>query len=1755
MITHTQTDPVSDGTTLTDRAPVHEKKTFHDPEEKQHGWAAELRPQFRRSTLPDIALSERLIEAVGDHQVLLKLQDKPNQCCIVGSLVLQRILSQRYLGLDDKLDRDLYPIEDVDVWFTSEEALQEFSKRLHEGFAGDHILKLTDIHSYRSGLYIHPLRLYGNHDDPSDNSRFRAKIDLSSPETVGSSEAPDPDHPGHNKLTIFGQTRKIFAHTVESSQRLPMANIDGKTEPAPALTDESYLELLETTLMMEKSFPSTVTKHSENKLTSQDKIRQNILPLLLYMEATRKMVNPWWQPDAFSEQLLRLCHAHIPEQTHTLIELLRKKAPGNAKKLQRILGLSEPETQTEAAHKTILQSPSQKTNAPVNVSLTEEKYQEPAQMPKAPIPPASRLEEPQNHDIQQSSVTPDQTRSASPSPELVSDTKHSPAPIKKKKSSPSKLSEPPTRPDQEKDAAKVRTNHTPKVSRRIQALEKALEQRPSPLTSPLTVPPDIQTKILLAPDEELDACLQGTGLSELQKRTKHPDRCLTNILSLRKAMRQLSREVYHPDYSGEIHSNLCQLTNDKKSLSQALVVIQAIDHRLCPYAGYLEAMILQQLNHLNHVETPQQNIDYLLYQAARSGIPAAAMALLKNALGEPASQFPASAAARLVMSSASQPDSYKLHILRADPYPVFSDGMSQTLKMLERGLTGVSQENGCLVLGESLQQLASTLPEQEARERTLMLASTAFALSGQHNRIKNCQKKAQIESTTGLSNKKLFDWLILSFMDESSKAPFDDRFAQRLTVMPESQLCTALIRGDEKAFTSATAKLDANQSCHWFDWLPLCIPIKKLSQTTTSEALKKFWPNHNVHQTPSTGIAKLPRQEIWPTHAPQEASQIHIAFGAENSDAVLHLIADTRNMDYLLSQRLLKNTIAGEHHDSVVWQGIVKTSDALQLLGAKAVDDSVFIDLDFSCTQETQRAALALLEDAMNNHGNPYAALLYARLNRAVLVQNRATPEGEQNWYNHYLIPLYFSAVQGCLSATDDLFLELLNGHADALLVPIMDVFCNRYKSPQIHQLQFQMTWDHPGHLEQNIRTYHVLAALNAQSPHEAWQEFLSGQLPQISAKKANNNPLSKVRHGWVGATLYAFLEEKDDINLSFSIGSEDRLLDIPLGFQFSMMASLACLPQHIQKKVKKQTLDILHPEVKSLMTPPSDEVLEGSGEAPLSHEACRKILPYVLWQLPGSGLREWIPVLKKRAAGRKQTRPVGHGGEQLVTLYHYTRQLEQQGSDVRTTDIPHPEIHPWVETYQLLKPDAHIRLKTLSPELSEHAQKLKQMEETLVSQLQAPSESSLPLVQILAPVCLQPVNDHSPVILNFTSIQEIENCLARLEKNKEAQLPYDPYIPLMKGLCLMAKQKESISQSVIVQTATHMLESALWGSQDAARYFARLAMCYHNSPMSLERVLEVFLMQRQRARQHAVLFTSPISIPEDREKGQILEVLDRLCLNKEWGNQPDIPQEEFLKKQLIPELSALLPQIRNHETRAQLSLLISHAYKLMGVDGRYKLFKDLQLSSLSTSTLLQWSKHIKRAPGNDIAIQIWCEEQQENLGNCLLKRTEPNLIVTPNIVKFPSFATALSGHFWEWHHQDGSWLQLPVFMSSNGLQSWLRTHPKSYCYLDKTTGRTSVALLPGIRASEKYQCLVNEKFMHCLRTGDEFRVPYPNSEPQMTIGRHGHNAHEMERVHIAPPPPKSQHEAAINPTSHPKTKAKAKKKSRHKSTSRDDIG
>ena len=258
--------------------PKHEAKAFIDPEADRHAWAEALRPDITRPSLPDQKLSQRLIKEVAVYATKLKTEDKKLPFCIVGSRVLQRILTTRFQINSSNLDWETYPVEDTDIWFTDNQALTDFYSHFCAIFKNSHQLKENQLHCYVNGLCIFPVLLFDTGDEMKGD-RFRAKLDLVAPlDKAPAGEAWPPLSGDPTFTDVRDYARFRFHRLIHNAQPQPLAVYDDNTIKAPSLTDLGYLTSLNDVLSGELKYPEWQTPRTVNKSTSGDKVKHWFFP-------------------------------------------------------------------------------------------------------------------------------------------------------------------------------------------------------------------------------------------------------------------------------------------------------------------------------------------------------------------------------------------------------------------------------------------------------------------------------------------------------------------------------------------------------------------------------------------------------------------------------------------------------------------------------------------------------------------------------------------------------------------------------------------------------------------------------------------------------------------------------------------------------------------------------------------------------------------------------------------------------------------------------------------------------------------------------------------------------------------------------------------------------------------------------------------------------------------------------------------------------------------------------------------------------------------------------------------------------------------------------------------------------------------------------------------------------------------------------------------------------------------------------------
>ena len=195
---------------------------------------------------------------------------------------------------------------------------------------------------------------------------------------------------------------------------------------------------------------------------------------------------------------------------------------------------------------------------------------------------------------------------------------------------------------------------------------------------------------------------------------------------------------------------------------------------------------------------------------------------------------------------------------------------------------------------------------------------------------------------------------------------------------------------------------------------------------------------------------------------------------------------------------------------------------------------------------------MELLKEAIEEHANPYACWVYARLLRPELLQDFPTANGRQAWYEKYLGLMVFAANMGVTGAADDLLAEATAGRADGLLITIAALTGRRYK--QAARLQLTLTLP-------SIEDSHTMGALQnyeGEPNHDNWRAHLHKSLKNIPE---TTDITHSIRMFWLSNLIYSFAPHSGTASSTTQMHVYTKDLKLPRELEISIVTALEYFP------------------------------------------------------------------------------------------------------------------------------------------------------------------------------------------------------------------------------------------------------------------------------------------------------------------------------------------------------------------------------------------------------------------------------------------------------------------------------------------------------------------------------------------------------------------------------------------------------------------
>ncbi|MCL6268823.1 hypothetical protein M3P05_02515 [Sansalvadorimonas sp. 2012CJ34-2] len=1102
-----------------------------------------------------------------------------------------------------------------------------------------------------------------------------------------------------------------------------------------------------------------------------------------------------------------------------------------------------------------------------------------------------------------------------------------------------------------------------------------------------------------------------------------------------------------------ILSELAKLRTD------TLHKLQFADLNNIPYANYLQGILT-----LKGSKTAAAY--HALFHAAKAGVTGAALELLRKSLTNNNFPIPTSAIMRLLKSCLERPKPRQLPLrFQYKPIRAPYDVADLVIAAIEKEIVSPISRQAWQKIGDRLKTAGCTeLSIPDDIEKCLLVATCSYSFAENSSLVSSCQKSIPKQATTQSNLIRNFDWFIQRLpiqTDQASKISgqeeatcqhlMKDKFKlpASITDWPQAVFLVNLLTGNDSVLEKSIESLD--NKFFWYDWLPYC-----LSENHDFDWLKSM-PELRSHWKQTQRIRKIcEKEQPVVVDCPPNDFQPVQPFPARSwvSDADEQFSSKIRKFasayatldEQILSLPTKKPSSSRELNPSdsdplqpMVFNGSQLTVQALKALGAspnKSAKNQIDIPL-FSEDQRTQ--AMKLLAQAVTEYGNPYACWIYARLLRPELKNYLALPEVEEQWYNDYLSLLVFATSMGVAGASDDLFAELLEGRADALLETVIEKFIARYSMSRVFSVKFNFPPLTRNHSHQRVCSY---TANESDSNWADWIAQIKSCYPMQSSdiQKTGQPKVDTLHHNrleWIDLILGIFLDiQNSSVNASSLVDMNFRQAAIPL------QIAIKCAVEKITIKNKSallQRLNIfLSHDLKLLISDMhKDEQIHTDQLNDLQLE---KIIRYLCWQpLSPYMNRIWDPIKDKIHPSKKAA---SDNARQLIMFCDYTTLCDT------AKQIPDPaqghirSIWKWLVLYQQLRQGTCEQAVLALPDLTQQASDISRMDDLLWQHItgravEDPDYQSL--YETLKNALLDTENEHGHKSVFLTIASTSAEKLIGLV-SQHARKTVDPYFPLLAGLGLEAKDDPRTFQITTLVAGYQFFYSCLLGSDSAARHLGRLAFKYYNSPVSIERVLNCYLLQAVRKRRHRIDFICESSATCSSGAERILDALDQVCLQAEKGGESSQRTALDIIDQLIPLLKQIRFDSKHSDLRSQLSLMLSHCYKFSGVCKLRSLFDTSDAEHCSYSTLHQWKMHITSFVNEGQIAKETVKSVLNGINKMLKKFGEEGQIsarVSPFVTVYGPENEKEEKQCTAWKVREGYLFDIPVMLGQKEWHDW----------------------------------------------------------------------------------------------------------------------
>ncbi|WP_230460388.1 hypothetical protein, partial [Sansalvadorimonas verongulae] len=1127
----------------------------------------------------------------------------------------------------------------------------------------------------------------------------------------------------------------------------------------------------------------------------------------------------------------------------------------------------------------------------------------------------------------------------------------------------------------------------------------------------------------------------------------------------------------------------------------------------CPYADYLLGLLLLDKPDEKQKTTAAQ----CLVQAACAGATGAALELISQSLIDDTFPIPASAAMALLKSCVERPDNRQLplRIHSQMQSPPFHSG-EQIIALLEQHLHTPMAPYQWVELGHQLSLFSQKT--QDKRERCLLLAACAYSAGQDTASAMKC--RISRKKTDALPCIPAFDWFIMNLPDSLQHPP------ALLTSWLPATLLQNILTKDDNGLTKTleelkhAARQDKFQWFQWLLWLPYCLPDDTDLSWIQGKGKFKSYCQHllavrSLSVGPLTAVsAECQPEQVRPTLPlrPLKADDLNAQLEKEYPDSVVKVANEFQDIALYLTDALRLLSSGGDQPDqpvSVVKLGCQLTAEALHLMGAEVniSDRVIFFPPGYhDISTENRAKALSLLQKAIEHHANPYACWIYGRMIRAQLLPGLATEQGEREWYEQYLSIMVFAAQIGIEGAANDLLAEALTGRADALLTVIATFIGCRFIKPR----RFFLDIAFPP-LVQNEFLKRLTSAKKINNNKDWCRHIISNLGVVIDEAILSKDINHKLRICWLHALLHRRCPDSDKVSLALTMPQELAGLEIPMALQVSIITALEYFGPPVRKYYDDVLSPHVHPSVAMLKSNLSDRGADaaGAGLTP-SPEECVKLLSYLQWQL-GSDQVIFLGEQLKKSISPKNTyvrdRIIPH--QQLLRFVHLTVLSDAYDTLPECRESCIADLVHWFTMYQALSSAKDISLFTPSTDLKDQRQIILETDQRFVASLRRERDSRSPLVELLNILKAVFIRPDTLMVVPLCEPYTARNLLRQLQ-SLPPERSIDPYYCLVKGLCLEHRMGECTSEFDLAQAGVEYINSAMLGSDCAVHHLARLALSQTNSPIALERVLDMFLLQSQRSQRHTVYIHTPADVVVTPGQQSIINALT--SATQSTGQSVS----DIIKNRLIPALERLREGTRFTKSYSpEIGLLLSYCHQKLGINQSCTLFPADYLSSMSASMLHQWQSHLSSLSWGSEEDKVRYKKQQELL-NLALKKSKTAYRMTPYFIRASAHQTKEWDKFEQWHRREGSWHELPVMMGQTELTKWQNKNAGTVIprYQDNTL---ILYHTPGDSLSENYQITLHRLFIDALLTGGYLRIPVTSNPDELALAQYWYDRFRIE--------------------------------------------